>query len=250
MSFTEAKQLAFADRLAAMGDPGHGAPPTETLISKAYAARRLRDLSRDRATESPPHGDWSAPQDTTYLCAADAEGNAVSWIQSVFQSFGSGHVIPSLGIVMNNRMSGFSLQPGHPNVLAPNKLPMHTLNTFMILDGERLWAVGGTPGADAQVQTNLQLVTQLVDEGLTPQEAIESPKWTHEAGMGGGPGVLHVESRMPDAVIRDLEARGHHVNVEGPWSGRCAAQCLRVNEETGSYAAGSDPRADGAAAGC
>ncbi|MBW3623414.1 MAG: gamma-glutamyltransferase [Armatimonadetes bacterium] len=240
----EAKKLAFADRLAAMGDPRHVDAPTERLISKEYAALRVQDLDPDRAASNPPPGDWHSPQDTTYLCAADSEGNAVSFIQSLFHSFGSGHMVPELGIMLNNRLTGFSLQPGHPNALAPRKRPIHTLNTYMILDGDRLWGVGGTPGGDVQVQTNLQMITQLVDEGLNPQEAIEMPKWSSEPS-----GTLNVESRFPDDVLRELEAKGHRLNVGGAWSGACAVQFIRVHPETGAYLAGSDPRADGQAAG-
>jgi gamma-glutamyltranspeptidase/glutathione hydrolase len=240
----EAKKLAFADRLAAMGDPWHGDPPTRTLISKAYAARRVKALNPDRAADAPPPGDWQTPQDTTYLCAADSEGNAVSFIQSIFHSFGAGHVVPSLGIALNNRLTGFSLQPGHPNVLAPRKRPIHTLNTYMILDGDRLWAVGGTPGGDVQVQTNLQTITQLIDEGLNPQETIEAPKWASLAD-----GSLHVESRFPPETLRELEAKGHRLTLGGPWSGMCAVQLIRVHPESGAYLAGSDPRSDGEAVG-
>ncbi len=107
----------------------------------------------------------------------DARGNAVSWIQSVFHGFGSGVVVPGTGVLLNNRMTGFSLDPKSPNVLAPGKKPMHTLNTWMLFRGDDLWAVGGTPGGDVQVQTNLQTVTQMIDWQRSPQEAIESPKW-------------------------------------------------------------------------
>jgi gamma-glutamyltranspeptidase/glutathione hydrolase len=240
----EAKKLAFADRMAAMGDPRHVDAPTEALISKEFAARRIKDIDPNRAREEPPPGDWRMPQDTTYLCAADAEGNAVSFIQSVFHSFGCGHIAPELGFMLNNRLTGFSLQPGHPNLLAPRKRPIHTLNTFMILDGDRLWGVGGTPGGDFQVQTNLQTITQVIDEGLNPQEPIEAPKWASESD-----GTLRVESRFPEATLAGLEAKGHRLAVGGPWTGPCVVQFIRRDEESGALIAGSDPRADGAAMG-
>jgi gamma-glutamyltranspeptidase/glutathione hydrolase len=118
------------------------------------------------------------------------------------------------------------------------------LNTYLILDGDRLWAVGGTPGGDVQVQTNLQMITQVIDGGLTPQEAIETPKWASNAD-----GSLNVESRLTEAAQESLLNRGHRLNVGGPWSGACAVQFIQVNPESGAYVAGSDPRAEGAAVG-
>ncbi len=118
--------------------------------------------------------------DTTYFLVSDSEGNAVSWIQSVFHGFGSSWVIPETGILLNNRLTGFSLDPTSPNVIAPGKRPAHTLNAFTAVhpDGS-LYLVGGTPGANIQVQTNLQLLTNVIDLKLNVQEAIEAPRWQH-----------------------------------------------------------------------
>ena len=118
-------------------------------------------------------------------------------------------MIPGTGVLMNNRMTGFSLEPGHPNALAPGKRPMHTLNTYMLFKDNDLWGVGATPGGDVQVQTNLQVISQLVDHGRNPQEAIESPKW-HVAPDGPG---LTLEPQPPPRrllLTAQTRPRPHH----------------------------------------
>ena len=125
------------------------------------------------------------------------------------------------------------------------KKTMHTLNTWMAFKGDELWAVGGTPGADVQVQTNLQTLTQMVDWGRSPQEAIESPKW-HVPPDGA---ELAVEDRLPLDTCYELRRRGHHLTVGGPWSGLCSSQIITLDPQTGALFGGSDPRADGLALG-
>ena len=146
---------------------------------------------------------------------------------------------------MNNRITGFSLDPKSPNVLAPGKKTMHTLNTWMLFRDDALWAVGGTPGGDVQVQTNLQVVTQMTDWGRNPQEAIESPKW-HVPPDGP---ELVVEDRLPLDTCYGLRERGHALTIAGPWSGPCASQVIVLDADTGALLGASDPRADGLALG-
>ena len=241
----EAKKLAFADRLAYLGDVPD--TPLATLLSKDYASQQRKRIGAEAA---PRYSPGRLPvinggSDTTYLCVVDSHGNAVSWIQSVFHGYGSGVVVPGTGVLLNNRMTGFSLDPKSPNVLAPGKKTMHTLNTWMAFKDDELWAVGGTPGADVQVQTNLQTITQMVDRGRSPQEAIESPKW-HVPPDGA---ELVVEDRLPLDTCYGLRRRGHHLTVGGPWSGSCSSQIITRDAETGSLAGGSDPRSDGLALG-
>ena len=242
----EAKKLAFADRLAYLGDVPQ--TPLSTLLSKDYAAQQRKRLQLDTAAPRYSPGRLPAVNggtDTTSLCVVDARGNAVSWIQSVFHRYGSGVVVPGTGVLLNNRMTGFSLNPKNPNVLAPGKKPMHTLNTYMLLKDGAFWAAGGTPGADVQVQTNLQTVTQMIDHGRSPQEAIESPKW-HVAPDGPH---LFVEDRLPLDTCYELRRRGHQLTVGSSWSGSCASQIITLDPETGTLTAGSDPRAEGLALG-
>ena len=243
----EAKKLAFADRFAYLGDVPQ--TPLATLLSKDYAASQRKRLQLTSA--APRYAPGRLPSvnsgsDTTSLCVVDARGNAVTWIQSVFHRYGSGVVVPGTGVVLNNRMTGFSLDPKSPNVLAPGKKTMHTLNTWMLFRDDAFWAVGGTPGADVQVQTNLQTVTQMIDHGRSPQAAIESPKW-HVAPDGAH---LFLEDRLPLDTCYELRQRGHQLTVGGAWSGSCASQIITLDPKTGSLLAGSDPRVDGLALGC
>ena len=123
--------------------------------------------------------------DTTYFCVVDAEGNAVSGIQSINSAFGSGVSAGDTGVLMNNRMAYWHLDPGHPNRLQPGKRVRHTMNAPMVFHDGKLWAVLGTPGADNQVQVNLQVLTAMIDLGLDPQTAIELPRWTSsQPGQG------------------------------------------------------------------
>jgi len=242
----EAKKLAFADRFAYLGDVP--ATPLAALLSKEYAAQQRRRINPIQAAVRYSPGRLlvvSGGSDTTSLCVMDARGNAVSWIQSVFHGYGSGVVVPGTGVLLNNRLTGFSLDPKSPNVLAPGKKTMHTLNTWMLFRGDELWAVGGTPGGDVQVQTNLQTVTQMVDRARSPQEAIESPKW--QVPPDGA--ELAVEDRLPLDTCYELRRRGHALTVGGPWSGSCASQILVLDPDTGTILGGSDPRADGLALG-
>ena len=242
----EAKKLAFADRLAYLGD--HPGTPLATLLSKDYAANQRKRLNFSTAAARYSPGRLPAMNggsDTTSFCVVDKHGNAVSWIQSVFHRYGSGVVVPGTGVLLNNRMTGFSLDPKSPNAPAPGKKPMHTLNTWMLFKDDNFWAAGGTPGGDVQVQTSLQAVTQMIDHGRSPQEAIESPKWQVAPD---GP-QLTIEDRLPLDTCYELRRRGHALTVGGAWSGACASQIITLDPETGALFAGSDPRADGLALG-
>lgn len=242
----EAKKLAFADRLAYLGDPQWVDIPLEKLLSKEWACQRARLISKDRANPSPPQGKLQGT-DTTYLCVVDNEGNAASFIQSIFHHFGSGIVVPGTGIILNNRLTGFSLDPHSPNYLQPGKRPIHTLNTYMVfsISPFRLYLVGGTPGGDVQVQTNLQVLSCLLDGGMNVQEAVEAPKWSHNQNSN----VLTLEGRFSDRICKDLSERGHTIHSVGPWDHGSAAQIIMVHPESGAYLCGSDPRCDGCAMG-
>jgi len=252
----EAKKRAFADRHAYLGDPAFVDVPMHTLLSKSYAATRRSEISLNRASDHVSSG--SVDHDTTYFCVIDAAGNAISFIQSVFWVFGSAAVAPGTGILFNNRMTGFSLDTNSPNVLAPGKRTAHTLNAYLVTSntksgGARLAFVGGTPGGDIQVQSNLQVVTNMIDFGMNPQEAVEAPRWQH-GGSVGAPGeagaeLLAIEDRVSPAVRNELTERGHHVAALGPWAHGSSYQLIAVDPETGAYMAGSDPRCDGHAAG-
>jgi gamma-glutamyltranspeptidase/glutathione hydrolase len=253
----EAKKLAFADRAAYLGDPRFVDVPLDTLLSKPYADGRRGLIDLQRAATHATAG--QIDHDTTYFCVADGEGNAVSFIQSVFWGYGCAVIPEGTGVLFNNRMTGFSLDPNSPNRLEPGKRTAHTLNAYAVTrpgdaasgGRERLAFVGGTPGADIQVQSNLQVICNVIDFGMNPQEAIEAPRWQHGPSVGGGPGEesLAIEDRLPATVQEELARRGHALTPLGAWEHGSSYQLIAVDPDTGAYFGGSDPRCDGHAAG-
>jgi gamma-glutamyltranspeptidase / glutathione hydrolase len=250
----EAKKVAYADRLAFACDPAFGNVPLDTLLSKSWALQRFAQIDRERAADSVRAGELQ-DGDTTYLCVVDNTGMMVSLIQSVSANFGCGCVVDGTGIVLNNRVGrGFSLEEGHPNVFAPGKKTMHTLNCYLIADPDGIPVlVGGTPGGDGQPQWNLQVITGLIDAELDVQAAIEAPRWTNWPGTDPlsleNPFELRIEDRLPAEVISGLEAKGHRVRRTGSWGGGGSAQAIARDPNTRVLAAGSDPRVEGCAAG-
>jgi gamma-glutamyltranspeptidase/glutathione hydrolase len=237
----EANKLAHADKNRYTTDPTFHAFPAG-LLSPEYARERARLIDRARAAHfPPPPGEPPAPQDTTYLCCVDGQGNAVSYIQSVFHGFGCGVLAEGVGAVLNNRACGFSLDPQHVNFLQPGKKTVHTLNTYMVLRDGRPLIVGGTPGGDIQVQTNLQVLTGLIDHGLDPQQAVELPRWSRGDGY-----QVSLEERAPAECFEGLRERGHEVTTLGPYAQGGRAQVITIASD-GILTAGSDPRCDGCA---
>ena len=183
--------------------------------------------------------------DTTYIATADGEGNWVSLIQSVHQSFGCGVVVEGTGIVLNNRMPGFNLIPGHPNEIAPGKLPAHTLSPALILkDGAPVLAIG-TPGGMGQTQFLAQMLGNLFDYGMNLQQAIEAPRWQSESQ-----GRVDVESRFAASAIDGLRRQGYDVKVVDAWDPSMGgAEAILVDEQSRVFMGGADPRRDGYAMG-
>lgn len=250
----EAKKLAFADRNRYAGDPAAVRWPLDELISKAHAARRRGEIDprRARAPAGALLPEYAA--DTSYFAVVDGDGNAVSFIHSLSASFGSGVVAGNTGITLNNRVGrGFTLEEGHPNVLAPGKRTMHTLNAYLICRDGRPWLVGGTPGGDQQTQWSAQVITNVVDHGMSLQEAVEAPRWFSFPGTDpatlGEPAVVRLEGRIPEATRRELAERGHAVETLGPWSGGGAVQLIQLDPARGVLRGASDPRAGGVALG-
>lgn len=233
----EAKKLAFKDLHERVGDPEFSEIPTDELLSKEYAAGLRESISRDAAApDSPDLG-----SDTTYLCAVDAEGNGCSFINSLYDRFGSGIVAEGTGVCLHNRGKSFLLIPDHPNAIAPGKRPMHTIIPGLATRDGDLWAVFGVMGAAMQPQGHAQLLINLLDYGMDPQEAVDHPRHRHENG------VLRIEGRVPDNEIARLRGLGHRIEVGAdymiPTGG---AQLIRILEN-GVRACGSDPRKDGCA---
>src|SRR5438067_1235680 len=245
----EAKKLAFADRERWGADSRSIDPPFGELLSDAYAARLAARIDPRRA--EPTRSIPDAAGNTTYFCTADAEGNAVSGIQSINSAWGSGVTAGDTGILLNNRMAYWHLDPGHPNFLRPGRRVRHTMNPPLVLKDGQLWCVFGTPGADNQVQINFQVLTAMLDFGLDPQQAAELPRWTSNVPgqyanyPHDGPDVLTMERRFSEEVRLELARRGHPVDTVGDLDGPCSVEIIRRDAATGTLAAGSDPRRDG-----
>jgi gamma-glutamyltranspeptidase len=244
----EAKKLAFADRERWGAEPRTLSPPFDELLSAPYAARLARRIAMGRAA---PTRAMAAAGDTTYFCTADGAGNAVSGIQSLNSAWGSGVTAGDTGILLNNRMAYWHLEPGHPNRLVPGRRVRHTMNPPIVLKDGQLWCVFGTPGADNQVQVNLQVLTAMIDFGLDPQQAAEMPRWASNVPgeyanwPHDGPDELVIERRVPEAVRSELARRGHPVRTVGDLDGPCSIEIIRRDAATGMLIAGSDPRRDG-----
>src|ERR1043166_9100545 len=238
----EAKKLAFEDRIAHLEDPRFGDPQIGKLISKQHAAKRrelITGASQQRARSTGSFG-----SDTTYLCVVDRDGNAVSLIQSIFAGFGSRVVAGDTGVVMNNRLCSFGLDPNKVNALKPGKRPAHTLNSYMVFHDGQFLVVGGTPGADDQPQTNVQILHNLLDLHMDPQAAIEAPRWSHQPGTPPrheGPEKLRMEEGTPREIIDGMKRKGHDVAVVDRLSFG-GADVIVKDHESGTLMGGADPR--------
>ena len=251
----EAKKIAYSDRNRLAGDPNFVDWPLDGLLSQEYADMRRDQIHPFQAGgEVRPLTPVDGHGDTTYFCVADGAGNAVSWIHSLSNGFGSGVVAGGTGVLFNNRAGrGFSLEPDHPNVIVPGKRTMHTLNCYLTtVDGE-VAIVGGTPGGDFQPQCGIQMLTQLIDGGIKAQDAVESPRWYSFPGTDPAtinrPGELRVEMGMPEDTIRDLTRMGHNVVQSPLGSTNGVVQLIIRDQRRGVLTGASDPRGDGQAVG-
>lgn len=243
----EATRLAFEDRDRYLADPAVVPVPVERCLDPGRLARRRERISRRRAM-APGAAGAPAAGDTIAIVAADAHGHAVSVIQSTYHEFGAAVVAGDTGVLLQNRGAFFSLDPAHPNALAPRKRTAHTLIPSMYLAGGRPRFVYGTMGGEGQPQTQAALVTRLVDRGLDPQAAVEAPRWLYGRTWGEPSRALRLEGRFAPGVAAALAGRGHDVRVVEEWSDLMGhAHVIEI--AGGELIGGSDPRADGAAVG-
>jgi gamma-glutamyltranspeptidase/glutathione hydrolase len=232
----EAHKLALAQRLEALGDPRFVDVDVERLLSGHRAEEMAGRVDRGRA--APIGVPAEAGADTTYLSVVDSDRNVVSYIHSLYG--GNGVVAGDTGILLNNRMRCFSFEESSPNVLGPGRRPMHTLNSWMLLQRGEPQFVGGTPGSFWQVQINLQLISALLDVGAGPREAVDSPRWTMGDQTEVNQSWLHLEGRFGEETAARLRQRGHQVELTGEWGAGGAAQIIQI-ERDGLTGAG-DPR--------
>ena len=252
----EAKKLAYADLHAHVGDPeaeplrsGGGVPLAE-LLDKAYARERSTLIDRRRAADVAAAGGipagagraGSAGSDTVYLAVVDGDGNAASFINSLFAPFGAAIAGGATGVMLHCRGAGFTLEPGHPNEYRPGKRPFHTIIPGMVLNRGRLELCYGVMGGPFQPQGHVQLLTNRYDHGLGLQAAVDRPRWRHTAGL-----ELLCERGMEPETVEGLADLGHRVRIaRGAEFG--GAQAIKVDRHGTLYGA-SDPRKDGAALG-
>ena len=237
----EAKKLAFAIRDGLITDPAFAAIDVDRLVSKRFA----RGLWRAYDPAVAGLGQVADVNDTVSLCAVDRDGTAASMIQSVYLGFGSGVVAAGTGVVLQCRGASFTLDPTHPNRLEGGKRPMHTLMPGMLLRGDRLWGPFGTQGGDAQAQVHLQLVTNLVDFGMDPAQAIDAPRWVAGGRLVDDPRTVWVEGRMSAASIEALVSRRHQVGVGPDWDPHAGHAAMVLRGDDGTLVGAADPRTDG-----
>jgi gamma-glutamyltranspeptidase / glutathione hydrolase len=241
----EAKKLAYADMLKYVGDPKFSKVPAPGMLSKAYAKTRSKMIDAGNANcDVPASASFNPGPDTTYLCVVDAEGNMVSLIQSIYNSFGSGLVAPGTGFALHDRGALFTLEAGHPNVLEGHKRPVHTIIPAFMERGQTRVAFGIMGGWN-QSQAHAQFVANVVDFGMNIQEGLEAPRFTKGTFEGCD---VKLEGRISAAVVEDLKRRGHQVLMrEAMHSDMGCGQAVMRNFSTGVNFGGSDPRKDGAA---
>ncbi len=245
----EALRLAFADGRRFVADQDKDPAPVDWLLSKAYAAQRRKLIDPHKANPHASQRTASAASDTVYLTVVDGEANACSFINSNYMGFGTGIVPKGWGFTLQNRGHNFSLDPAHPNALAPGKRPYHTIIPALAThtDDDSLYASFGVMGGFMQPQGHVQVFAALVDDGLDPQTALDQPRFYLQ---GGDPaGKLGLEEGISRSVVRELRAMGHAAEQI---SGHARAvfgrgQIILRDRETGVLAGGSDPRADGCA---
>jgi gamma-glutamyltranspeptidase/glutathione hydrolase len=242
----EATKLAFSDRNRYIADPSFSKVPVSELLSKDYAAKRRALIDPKKALDSPPPGDINLGSDTTYFTVVDKDGNAVSFINSLFDAFGSGIVAGDTGIVFQNRGSAFSLDPKHPNVIAPGKRPFHTIIPAMVFKDDQLFMSFGVMGGAIQPQGHVQVLVNLIDLKMGLQEAIDAPRYRITTGRN----VL-MEDELGASIIDQLIRLGHmRAKPAGVMrSSMGGGQAIMIDPTSRTLMGASDPRKDGMALG-
>ncbi len=248
----EALRLAFADARWYVADPARVHVPIDGLLDKGYAATRAKLVDRKHATLTHTHGMPFASSGTVYFCVVDGKGNAASFIDSNYMGFGAGWMGEGCGFTLQNRGHNFSLNPNHPNALAPGKRPYHTIIPGMLTHAASGDLMGpfGVMGGFMQPQGHMQVVLNLIDEGMDPQAALDAARVCLEPGEASAP--VAVEDGVPDADLAALLAMGHRgaYRVSGDARGLFGrGQIILRDPVSGVLAGGSDPRADGCAIG-
>jgi len=247
----EAKKLAYADLGRYVGDADHLTVPVSRLLADDFIAERRSHIDEKKAMTQTEPGPARTSSETVYLTVADKDGNMVSFINSNFDEFGSGVVVPGTGFALHDRGAGFTMDPGLPNTVAPGKRPFHTLipgfvtkpgpNSAADGTGDEPWMSFGLMGGAMQAQGHAQFLINLLVFGQNVQQSMDVARFRHMSGTR-----VIVESAMPDSVIAQLRALGHDVNIASPSQFGGSQAIIKLAH---GYVAGSDPRKDGHAAG-
>ena len=244
----EATKLVFAERDAYLTDPDFATIPVQDLLSVAHGQALAARICMKKAM--PPHAPLEPKGDTCWFGVVDAQGNAVSLIQSIFHDFGAGVVAGDTGVLLQNRGCFFSLDPAHVNRLEPRKRTLHTLNPPMLLKNNRPYLVYGTMGGEGQPQTQAALVTRMVDCAFSPQDAVAAPRWLYGRSWGAPTNSLKLENRIPATIAADLQQRGHDVQLTPAYCDVMGhAGAILCDSNTAMLHGATDPRSDGLAAG-
>ena len=239
----EAMKIAFQDALWYVADPEKASIPIQELLSKSYAKKRFNEIKEDSSSREYKRGSFKQHGDTVYVSVIDGNGNACSLINSLYQSFGTGLVVPETGIGLHNRGALFSTNPEHPNFLEPNKRPYNTIIPCMITKNSNLVSSLGVMGGFQQPQGHLQVISNLIDLGMNPQEALDSERFSVSIENDT---VFAEDSFNPD-VIAALKLKGHSISINSGFDRGLfgGGQIIVRDNEQGVLFGGSDPRKDG-----
>ena len=236
----ETAKAAYAERDTVFGDPRLVKVPVERLLSEDWARIVRAAIRMDRAG-MPAALEFAEHKHTVYLCVVDRDRNCVSFINSLFDEFGTGIMAPESGVLLHSRGKIFRTTPGHPNAIAPGKRPLHTIIPGMLMKDGRAVMPFGVMGGHYQANGHAHYLSQLLDRGMDPQAAAETPR------SFAIDGVLQLERGVSDEVAAELTRRGHKVvRPEKPLGG---AQAIWIDHAAGTLTGGSDPRKDGVALG-
>ena len=246
----EAMRMAFADARQHITDPHKYAAPVKKLLSPEYGIKLAAQIQAGKANTAAKSGVPQNSSDTVYFCVVDKDGNGCSMVNSNYMEFGTGIVPEGLGFPLQNRGHNFSLDPGHPNVLAGGKRSYHTIIPGICLRADKsLHSVFGVMGGFMQPQGHLQVISAMLDDAANPQEALDRLRFCIEPGEAGG--KICLEEGIPEQTVKELTDMGHEIKICSGYSrsifGR--GQIISRKNENGVLCAGSDPRSDGCAAG-
>ena len=236
-------KIAFKDALWYVADPEKVNIPIQELLSKSYAKKRFNEIKEDSSCRGYNRGNFNQHGDTVYVSVIDGNGNACSLINSLYQGFGTGLVVPETGIALQNRGALFSTNQEHPNFLEPNKRPYNTIIPCMITKNSNLVSSLGVTGGFQQPQGHLQVISNLIDFGMNPQEALDFERFSVSIEND----TVFVEDSFNPDVIAALKLKGHSVSVNSGFDGGLfgGGQIIVRDNEEGILFGGSDPRKDG-----